>query len=199
VNVLSKLRLTKLIEQKKGYVTTKEVTEEGIHREYLALLIEEGKLIRTGPGLYQVPNIWEDRLFNIQKKKKHLVFSHGTALFLHGLTDREPIEYSVTLPTGYNTTQIKNDQLKTYTIKKSLFDLGKTQLETSYGNMIIVYDLERTICDIIRSRNRLDKQLVNETLKNYVSDHRRDLVKLMSYAKDMHIDNILKTYMEILL
>jgi hypothetical protein len=40
---MSKHKLTQLIEQKKGYITTQEVTNEGIHREYLTLLIEEGK------------------------------------------------------------------------------------------------------------------------------------------------------------
>lgn len=196
---MSKEKLQKLIKKQNGYVTTQDAMYEGIHREYLAIFVEEEKLIRTSPGVYQSPSAWEDKLYNYQQKKKRMIYSHETALYLHGLSDRDPIQYAVTLPTGYNTSQIKQIDLVTYTIKSSLFELGKTTMETAFGNDIIVYDKERTICDIIRSRSRIDKQVFNEGLKRYLNDTSKDLNKLQKYAIEMGIETVLRKYMEILL
>jgi len=196
---MSKKKLEELIKKKNGYITTQDAVYEGIHREYLTMLVEEEKLIRTSPGVYQSIDAWEDKLYAYQQKKKHMIYSHDTALFLHGLSDRDPIQYSVTLPTGYNTSQIKQIDLITYTIKTSLFQLGKMTMKSPFGNDITVYDKERTICDIIRSRSRIDQQILNDGLKRYVKDKSKNLNNLLEYAKKMGIDNVLRNYLEILL
>ena len=197
--MMSKKKLEELIKKKNGYITTQDAVYEGIHREYLTMLVEEEKLIRTSPGVYQSIDAWEDKLYAYQQKKKHMIYSHDTALFLHGLSDRDPIQYSVTLPTGYNTSQIKQIDLITYTIKTSLFQLGKMTMKSPFGNDITVYDKERTICDIIRSRSRIDQQILNDGLKRYVKDKSKNLNNLLEYAKKMGIDNVLRNYLEILL
>ena len=197
--MMSKKKLEELIKKKNGYITTQDAVYEGIHREYLTMLVEEEKLIRTSPGVYQSIDAWEDKLYAYQQKKKHMIYSHDTALFLHGLSDRDPIQYSVTLPTGYNTSQIKQIDLITYTIKPSLFQLGKMTMKSPFGNDITVYDKERTICDIIRSRSRIDQQILNDGLKRYVKDKSKNLNNLLEYAKKMGIDNVLRNYLEILL
>lgn len=196
---MSKEKLEKLIEKQNGYITTQDAMHEGIHREYLTMFVEEEKLIRAASGVYQSPYAWEDKLYMYQQKKKRMIYSHETALYLHGLSDRDPAQYTVTLPTGYNTSQIKQIDLITYTIKPSLFELGKMTMKSPFGNDITVYDKERTICDIIRSRSRVDKQILNDGLKRYVIDATKDLNKLMNYAKKMGIENVLRNYMEILL
>lgn len=196
---MSKKKLEELIKKQNGYITTQDAFYKGIHREYLTMLVEEEKLIRTSPGVYQSPEAWEDKLYAYQQKKKHMIYSHDTALYLHGLSDRDPIHYSVTLPTGYNTSQIKQIELITYTIKPSLFELGKMTMKSPCGNDITVYDKERTICDIIRSRSRIDKQILSDGLKRYVKDTSKNLNNLLMYAKKMGIDSVLRNYMEILL
>ena len=196
---MSKKKLEELIKKKNGYITTQDAIYEGIHREYLTMLVEEEKLIRISPGVYQSIDAWEDKLYAYQQKKKHMIYSHDTALFLHGLSDRDPIQYSVTLPTGYNTSQIKQINLMTYTIKPSLFELGKMTMKSPFGNEITVYDKERTICDIVRSRSRIDQQILKDGLKRYTKDKSKNLNNLLEYAKKMGIDNVLRNYMEILL
>lgn len=197
--MMSKKKLEELIKKKNGYITTQDAIYEGIHREYLTMFVEEEKLIRTSPGVYQSIDAWEDKLYAYQQKKKHMIYSHDTALYLHGLSDRDPIQYSVTLPTGYNTSQIKQIDLITYTIKPSLFELGKMTMKSPFGNDITVYDKERTICDIIRSRSRIDQQILKDGLKRYVKDTSKNLNNLLEYAKKMGIENVLRNYMEILL
>lgn len=196
---MSKKKLEALIQEKKGYITTQDAESKGIHREYLSLYVEEERLVRTAPGIYQVPSAWDDSMFNLQQKKKSMIFSHETALYVHGLTDREPFIYAVTLPTGYNTTQLNHNDLKTFTIKRDLLELGMIEAKTPYGNTIVVYDVERTICDMIRSRNRIDKQVLSEGLKKYVNSPKKDLNKLVDYAHKLGIYTVLRRYLELLL
>lgn len=192
-------KLDKLIKKNNGYVTTEEAELEGIHREYLSIYVEEEKLIRTAQGMYQSPDVWDDYLYTVQHNKKRLIYSHDTALFFHGISDRYPIRHSATVPSGYNTTQIKAENLITYTIKTELFDMGRISVKTPFGNDIFIYDLERTVCDLIRSRSKIDKDIFQSSLKRYVQSKDKDLTKLMKYAKLFHIENITKEYLEILL
>lgn len=196
---MSKKKLEELIIKQNGYITTQDLKHHDIHREYLSMLVKEDKLIRISTGVYQLKQSWEDKLFVYQQKKKHMIYSHDTALYLHGLSDRDPMSYSVTLPTGYNTSQMKEKKLVTHTIKRSLHGLGKMTMVSPFGNDIIVYDSERTICDMIRSRNRMDKQVLHDGLKQYMKGTSKNLNTLFGYAKQMGIEKLLRTYVEMLI
>ncbi|HAX02989.1 MAG: abortive phage infection protein [Tenericutes bacterium GWC2_34_14] len=196
---MSRDKLLKLIKDNNGYVQTKDLEKYGIHREYLSIFVEEEKLIRVSNGIYQSPDVWSDPYLFLQSKRKNMIFSHDTALYLHGLTDRDPIKLTATVPTGYNTTQMKSISLDLYTIKKELFHLGETRMKSPYGNDITVYDRERTLCDMIRSRSKLDQHMIVEGLKQYIRLDDRDIHTLMSYAKELRVDKILRNMLELLL
>ena len=127
-------------------------------------------------------------------------FSHcPTALFLHDLTDREPLAYTVTVKSGYNPHRLKGDGVKVYRIKAELHGLGLSQTNTPFGNPVAVYDLERTVCDVVRSRSGMDVQVLRDTLRRYAGRRDRDLRRLMHYAGAFHVENILRQYLEVLL
>ena len=67
---MSKEKLKKLIKEKEGYITTQDADVNGIHRQYLSLFVEEEKLVRSSPGVYHTPDVWDDFLFNFQQKNK---------------------------------------------------------------------------------------------------------------------------------
>ena len=77
--------------------------------------------------------------------------------------------------------------------------LGKTALKTPAGNDVPAYDFERTVCDMIRSRNKLGTETFLAALKLYAASPKKDLNKLSSYAKKMRVANILRQYLEVLL
>src|SRR5512138_273094 len=97
-----------------------------------------------------------------QTRYQQAIFSHETALYLWELTDRTPLFYSVTVPSGYNATSLKAGGAKVYFIKPDVYSLGLATLTSPHGNDIKTYNLERTICDVVRSRNQMDVQFVNE-------------------------------------
>ncbi len=100
---------------------------------------------------------------------------------MHDLTDRAPVSYCATVPTGYNTGKLKQDGLIVYIVKKEPLYLGSCTKQTAFGNDIRTYDMERTVCDIIRDRNSLDAAVVSDTLKRYVRRPDKDLNRLIPY------------------
>lgn len=192
-------QLESLIADNNGIVITHEVESRGIPRHYLTVLLREEKLERVSHGIYVTPDAFEDEMYMLQMTKSKVVFSHETALFLHDLTDRDPLEWSVTVPSGYNATNLRDDGIQVYTVKKSLHLMGTTDLETLFGRKVTVYNKERTICDIIRNRNNMDVAILNDALKRYIGSKDKNVSLLMKYAKELRVQNILRSYMEILL
>ena len=127
------------------------------------------------------------------------VFSHESALFFHDLTDREPNPYSITVKTGYNPASLQADGIKVYTIKKELHDVGIVTMNTPFGNPVPVYDMERTICDLIRSRSGIEMQTFQDALKQYAKRKDKDLRKLTCYAQMFRVGKLLRQYLEVLL
>ena len=95
----------------------------------------------------------------------------------------EPNPYSITVKTGYNPASLQADGIKVYTIKKELHDVGIVTMNTPFGNPVPVYDMERTICDLIRSRSGIEMQTFQDALKQYAKRKDKDLRKLMRYAQ----------------
>lgn len=191
--------LEELIEKNSGVITTKLAEKNNIHREYLRELIRQGKLERVSHGVYITPDVWEDKMFIHQLRKKKMIYSHETALFMNDLTDREPLVYSVTVPYGYNDSRLKKEGLVVHTVKKELFELGAIIKKTPFGNDVKVYDQERAICDLIRNRYSQDQAIITDALKKYVGRQNKDLNKLISYACKFRVANIINTYLEVLL
>lgn len=92
-----------------------------------------------------------------------------------------------------------SERFKIYYIKKELHELGVETVKSPHGNPIRAYNIERSICDLIRSRNRIDVQILNEALKRFVKLKSVDYSLLMDYAKKLKIGAIPKKYLEVLL
>lgn len=192
-------RLEELIAEKDGLIITKEVERLGIPRYYLTQFTRDGKLERVAHGVYLTPDAFDDEMYRLQARSKRIIFSHETALYLHELTDRDPLEWSVTIPRGYNGSNLRDEGIRVYTVKTELFKMGITDLKTSYGRFVKVYNRERTICDIIRNRNNMDIAILNQAIKSYINNKDKNIPQLLRYAEELDVQNILRNYMEILL
>lgn len=192
-------KLEALMKSSKGVITAKLADTHDIHREYLSGFVRQGKLERVAHGIYITPEVWEDKMLLHQLRKSKMVYSHETALFLNDLTDRDPVAYCVTVPTGYNTSKLNQDGLIVHTVKKELFDLGICTKQTTFGNDIRTYNMERTICDILRDRKRQDAEVVSDALKRYIRRSDKDLNKLMKYAGILRVEKVIRNYLEVLL
>ena len=191
--------LKSFLTQNGGIVTTAQANDVGISNERLRLLAKSGELDRISFGVYISPDEFADKMYAVQLRRPKIIYSHETALFLHDLTDRDPTNYSVTVPTGYNATRLREDGLKVFTIKRELHEVGVTQLSTMFGHMVAVYGLERTICDCLRSRNHMDIAVVTDAVKRYARRKEKNLYTLMQVAETFCVTKPLRSYMEVLL
>ena len=191
-------RIEKLLDES-GLLLTKVAMDAGVTKYDLYNYIEENKYERVAHGMYVAPDAWEDENYIISLRCPKAVISHDEALYYYGLVDREPFKHTITIYTGYGTARLIKDGIKVYTVKKELLDVGKTEVISSFGHKIPMYNLERAICDLIRSRSSFEIQDFQTALKSYLKKKDKDLNLLMEYAKLFHIDKRVREYMEVLL
>lgn len=181
-----------------GYLTTKDVIEHNIPRIYLSRLIDEHVIERVSRGIYIKSNDIPDDMVVLQNKSKNAIYSHMTTLYLYGLSNRIPIKYDITVNQGYNGTLQRDNNVNLFYIKRDLLNLGLTTYILDSGYEIKVYDLERTICDIIKNKNRLDQEVVNKAIREYFYSNNKNVLKLYEYAKKLKIYDKVRNTFEVL-
>ena len=182
-----------------GYVTSAQATDAGIPRRKLAEAVSAGELVHVDRGLYALPDVWEDPLYIAQHRFSRGIFSDDTALFLHGMTDRAPFAPTMTFPRSYNASSARGAGIICRTCADDLLGLGLCDVATEYGNTVRAYDVERTLCDLMRGQSAPDSQLVTPAMKAYVRSKGRDPMKLVAYARALGVEPKIRSYLEVLL
>ncbi len=185
-----------IIKMNNGYVTSKELDNFGIHRMYLNTMWKKGIVEKVANGIYIDSSKIADIYYVFSLSMPNTIFSHMTALYFHGLSIKAPNDkYDITVRKTYNSKHLKNHNV--FYVSDDLYELGLTEVETPMGNKVRVYDIERCICDIIRSKNRMDSELVKYSIREYIKRKDKDLIKLSKYADKMGIKKEVMDYMEI--
>ena len=191
--------IIQLAKENNGVVTAAILSDKGILRGNLKKLVDEGKLEKTARGVYILPEIWEDEFVNLQARFKKGVFSNETALFLWDLTDQTPNRYDMTFPHNYNLTNVKSEGVNCSRVKQEWYAEGKTQLESPGGNRITVYNMERTLCDILRKRGGINTGIITEAFKRYTARNDKNIPLLSEYAKMFRVEEKVRSYLEVLI
>lgn len=192
-------QIMQLAENNNGTITAAMVAKAGYSRGNLQYLVDKSLLEKAARGVYILPQMWEDEMFNLQMRLKRGVFSLETALFLWDLTDRTPNNYSITFPSSYNVSWAKKQKVRCVQCKDELFELGVDKTITPSGNTVNVYNIERTLCDILKPRNSVDIQIVSDAFKRYATSKNKNIPLLSEYAKKLKVEKRLRSYLEVLL
>ena len=185
-----------IMKMNNGYVTSKELDNFGIHRMYLNSMWKKGIVEKVAPGIYIDINKIEDNYYVFSLSMPNTIYSHMTALYFHGLSIKAPNDkYDITVPNNYFNYKIKEHNV--FYVDKDIYELGLTEVKTPMGNSVRVYDVERCICDIIRSKNRMDSEHVKYSIRAYLKRKDKDLVKLSNYAKELGIKDEVMNYIEV--
>lgn len=181
-----------------GIISTQEIFAENISRETLNKFIQNGELTKFGRGLYTINSAWEDDFFSLQQKYSKGIYSHDTALYLLGYSDRTPGIYTMTFLKGYNSPSIKQENIKVIRVISENYDLGVIEIQSPSNNPIRIYNLERTLCDILRGKG-CDIQIVNAAMKKYAKSKDKNINLLIQYAEQLKVKGKILRYMEVLL
>lgn len=187
------------LKKNNNMITTSQVQALGYSKTLLTQYVSEGLLDRSRHGLYTLSDSTHDDMYTLGLRSKNIIFSHDTALFLNNLSNRTPFTHSITIPSNASLpASIKNECI-CYYIKPELHLIGLIEKKTTFGNNVKTYNIERTICDLLRSRNRLDEELIISAMKNYAHSQEKNLNLLAEYSLQFKVSKKIKTYLEVLL
>lgn len=182
-----------------GYLRTSQVLNAGISKPTLAAYVHNRGMKRVARGIYLADDAWEDDLFQLHATNGKIVFSHETALCLHGLMEREPVLIDATVKAGYNATHLRKRGIRVHQVKADMYEIGMCDVMTAFGNTVRAYDRERTICDILQNKDNMDIQIFQYAMKEYMASSEKNLNRLMDYAYKFQLEPIVRTYTEVML
>ncbi|NLB10787.1 MAG: abortive phage infection protein [Clostridiaceae bacterium] len=182
-----------------GTVTTAMIQSAGIARQYLKVLVDKGSLEKVSRGVYVLPGVWDDEFFILQAQFKKGVFSNETALFLHDLTDRTPLAYSMTFPDNYNLRNVKKEGVLANRAKEPFYSMGIETVKSPSGNNLLSYSMEKTLCDILRARSGIEAGVIAEAFKGYATKSNKNIPRLSEYAKILKVEEKVRSFLEVLI
>lgn len=185
------LSLDKELSKYDGYVEAKHLTAANFSSKQIQEMSKNGKLEKVAHGLYVRPNTIIDEYYIMQKRYPKIVFSFETSLYLHNLLNRVPLEINITVPRG------KKVNLKAkihYQVDKK-FNVGIKKFKTPLGNIVRCYDVEKTICDVMKYHS-LDLETQNEMFNRYFAMPDKDINLLLKYAQSYNIFEIINAIVE---
>ena len=190
--------LEKLSEENNGVLRTAEATSAGISKDHFYKYMKQKGFEKYAHGIYVSPDTLTDEKYLIQVRFPKAVYSHDAALYLHDLAEYEPIPLKVTVPASYNSGGLVRKGIQVYYVRPEWYALGIMQMPSADGHMLKVYDLERTICDIVRRYESMDISVFNYAAREYMNRSDKNLVKLGQYASKMHMEKKLRDKMGVL-
>ena len=190
--------IEKLVDES-GMITTRDIVKNNQSKAEFYNYLRKNDFEQVSRGIYAAKDAWVDPLLIAHMRCPKAVISHDAALHYYGLVDREPSAPTLTIYSGYNTSRLKEAGYKVFFVKKEYLDAGKDEVVNFDGNTIPMYNLERTMCDLVRNRSSFDIQDFNAAIKAYARKKEKNLTKLFEYAKMLRVENLMRSYMEVLL
>ena len=192
-------QIRNLLRENNGYVFTEQVEKAGISRTYLLKFVRENNLERVAKGIYISQDTWVDELYILQVCNPRIIYSGETALYLHGMIDREYTDICITVPPRFNQTRLRNKGVVVHQEKSEIYQLDIVEVKTNYGNVVRIYNKERCICDIIKNRENIEVQQFQAAMKTFMRDKTKDMSRLMWYGEQLKIRDEIMKYVEVML
>jgi predicted transcriptional regulator of viral defense system len=180
-----------------GMLRTKGLYAEGVYYNDIQMLVKDGLIEKIRYGYYQ----WIDENNPSEARLINQLFPDGvlnmdTALFYYGYSDRTPLAWHLAVSKDSGKSRFKIDYpfVRPYFIEPALLDLGLSSGDID-GNQVRIYDKERTICDCLRYRNKMDREIFVKAIQGYVNDTSKNIPRMMQYAKKLRVTDAVKNLM----
>ncbi len=171
-----------LFQRSGGVARASDFVAAGFSKPTIAAYVRAGMLERVAHGIYMRKGAVVDEQYILQLRSPRIVFSHETALWLNGLTDRHPFELTVTLATGSPLSLSLRDSCRCHYVKPNLLEDGLAPMKNEFGHEVRCYGPERTLCDMLRNERSVGVEELTEGLRRYARWKDRNLPELMRLA-----------------
>ncbi len=183
-----------------GYITRKDINDLGISSAMLSQYVKKFGLVKHGTGFYAVEAWPTDQYLIFQYIYPKLVYSLYSAAYLHKLIRVIPNSLEVTAPKNYRPFPLPQKGITLHTdTRVNTYELGVQEITTSFNNKVKVYDLEKTVCDFIKNKSKINPELFDECLSNYQKRNDKNIANLLRYALEMKITNEVYSLLESIL
>lgn len=190
--------IDRILKEKNGILRTEDVLKAGFSKTTLGNLVKSGELEQVAQGVYVLAGEMVDELFVLQLRSSRLIFSHETALWMNGLSDRVPLEHHVTVRTRAPLGLELRGSCRCHYVQGEFLNVGLEMRRTAFGNMVRCYNAERTICDLVRDERKVGVEAFVGGIKAYADSRDRDIAKLMGMAQTFGVERELSKYMGVL-
>ncbi len=179
-----------------GLISTRYCEENGIPRVYLSRLVKEDFLENVSRGLYRTKDSDFDELYFFQYRYKKAIYSYETALYLMGIIDKFVVDMDVSVPSNYKFNELK-DAVNIHYVKSDLWNLGIKEVQTMFGNPVEIYGYERCLCDFIKYKYNMDREVYVNLIRSYKSVRHKDVHLLYEIASKMGILSNVREILEV--
>ena len=186
-----------LMRQQGGYITTKDIGSRALYDQLLSE-VERGNVVRVRSGLYALPNEMAKPMVDIGRLIPGGVVCMFTAWEHYDLTTKLPPGICVAIEKNRKVRLPDYPPVMLYYWTQNVFELGVSEAVID-GYDLKIYDMEKSVCDAVKFRNKIGLDVSSEILKNYLRRSDRNLERLHDYAKKMRIDTTLSNLTSYLL
>lgn len=175
-------------------MTNAELLEAKLYYADIKQLLDAGLIERIKRGYYHwIEDQGESEVTMINCLFPDAVLCMETALFYYGYSDRNPVEWNLAIDRNVSKQRTKIDYpfIKAYRTESALVSLGKTTGIIDFVD-VHIYDRDRTICDVLRNMNKMDREIFNKAIQGYVKDSQKNISNLMQYAKVLRVQKKVK-------
>lgn len=180
-----------------GIVRTKQLRDGGFTHYQLNQLIQSGRVLKVKQGVYKWINSDQTELVEVARTVPEGVFCLYTACQYYQLTTFVASAYHLAIPKKSKVVLPVYPPIKLYYWETVSYQTGRTDIKPD-GVSILMYDLEKTVCDVIRQRNKVGLDLVKEVVTTYLQRTDRNLANLVQYAGELGVKNYVSTYLNLL-
>ncbi|CAH1206235.1 hypothetical protein PAECIP111893_02479 [Paenibacillus plantiphilus] len=192
----------RVLEQQNGIARTRDFLSAGISPYYVKKLESIGEIVRVKQGIYRHSNQMNeplDEIIEVSKLVPKGVICLLSALSYYELTTFNPWEYQIAIHRGGKKPKLPDyPPIKIIYLADAQFNTGMDEVHIE-GAAVKIYDREKTICDIVRYREKIGIDLMKEGLRNYLKSPEKNITKLVSYADKLRIRTVLQKYLEVLI
>ena len=170
-------------------MTTAQLNKEKLYYRDIQRMLDEGLIEKVKRGYYHwIEDYGTSEVAIINSLFPDAVFCMETALFYYKYSDRNPAEWNITVDknTSRQRTNIDYPFVKAYRVEPALLSLGETDGIIEFTK-VRIYDRDRTVCDVLRNMSKIDKEIFNKAIQNYVKDPQKNIPNLMEYAKALRV------------
>lgn len=183
-----------------GIVRPRDIEAIGLPREYLLRLHRQGKVVRSGRGLYSLPDaaITERHSYaEVARRVPGSIFCLLSALAFHEITTQSPASVWIALPKGARRPAISTPSLRVVRLSGPSLTEGIENHKVE-GVPIRIYSVAKTVADCFKFRNKVGLDVAIEALKDALREKKATVNEIYRYAKVCRVGNVIRPYMEAL-